>query len=48
MRMSTIFLGFAVCLLIASPWVVVSAAWAIYYMGIASLTLATIFYLSND
>lgn len=48
MRMSTIFLGFAVCLLIAAPWVVVSATWALYCMGVASLTLAGIFYLSND
>ena len=48
MRMSTIFAGFAVCLLIASPWVVVSAAWALYYMGVASLIFAGIFYLSND
>jgi hypothetical protein len=46
--MSTIFAGFAVCLLIASPWVVVSATWALYCMGVASLTLAAIFYLSND
>jgi hypothetical protein len=46
--MSTIFLGFAVTLLIASPWVVASAMWALYCMGVASLTLAVIFYLSND
>lgn len=47
-RFSLIFGSMGVALLIAAPWVVVSAAWPLYYMGIASLTLAAIFYKSND
>lgn len=48
MKMSPIFGGFAVLLLIASPWVVPSAIWTLYYMGAASVALAAIFYLLND
>lgn len=47
-RFSLIFGSMGVALLIAAPWVVVSATWALYCMGVASLTLAGIFYLSND
>ena len=48
MKMSRIFGGFAVLLLIASPWVVPSAAWMVYAMGACSLAIAAIFYLLND
>jgi len=48
LRFSLIFGSMGVALLIAAPWVVVSAAWALYYMGVASLIFAGIFYLSND
>lgn len=48
MRMSHIFGGFAVLLLIASPWVVPSATWTLYSMGATSTALAITFYLFND
>jgi hypothetical protein len=48
MRISTIFGGFAVTLLIAAPWVYLSARWPIYVMGIVTLAAAAIFRLSND
>jgi len=48
MRMSHIFGGFAVLLLIASPWVVPSAAWTLYTMGAIYTALAIIFRLYND
>ena len=48
MKMSPIFGGFAVLLLIASPWVVPSAAWIVYSMGAISAAIAAIFYLFND
>lgn len=48
MKMSHIFGGFAVLLLIASPWVVPSATWTLYSMGALSALLAAIFCLLND
>lgn len=48
MRMSHIFGGFAVLLLIASPWVVPSAAWIVYSMGATCVALALILRLFND
>ena len=48
MRMSTIFGGFAVLLLIASPWADPSVGWMLYSMGATSTALAITFYLFND
>lgn len=48
MKMSPIFGGFAVLLLIASPWVDPSAGWIVYSMGAISAAIAAIFYLFND
>lgn len=48
MKMSPIFGGFAVLLLIASPWVVPSAAWIVYSIGATCGALAVIFRLFND
>ena len=48
MKMSRIFGGFAVLLLIASPWVVPSAAWIVYAMGATCAALAFILRLFND
>ena len=47
-RFSLIFGSMGVALLIAAPWVVVSARWPVYLMGVAALAAAVIFYKSND
>jgi hypothetical protein len=47
-KMSPIFGGFAVLLLIASPWVDPSAAWMVYTMGATCAALALILHLFND
>ena len=48
MRMSNLFGGFAVLLLIASPWVVPTAVWTVYAMGATCAALAATFRLFND
>lgn len=47
-RFSLIFGGMGVALLIAAPWVALSARWPLYCMGVAALAAAAIFYKSND
>lgn len=48
LRFSLIFGGMGVALLIAAPWVVMSARWPVYLMGVLALAAAAIFYKSND
>lgn len=47
-RNSQLFAVIGVGLLIAAPWVVLSARWPVYVMGVAAVALAAIFRLSND
>ena len=46
--MSYIFGGFAVLLLIASPWADPSVGWMLYAMGACAAAAAAIFCLLND
>jgi membrane protein YdbS with pleckstrin-like domain len=48
MRFSALCLAAAVVLLVAAPWVHMSARWPVYAMGIAALLAAAIFRFSND
>jgi hypothetical protein len=45
-RVSTIFASMAALCLAAAPWT--SAIAGVYWLGIASATLAAAFYLTND
>lgn len=47
-RYSSLLLAFALCLLIAAPWVQLSARWPVYLMGVAAVALAAIFRALND
>lgn len=47
-RYSSLLLAFALCLLIAAPWVDPSARWTVYLMGVACALGFGIFRLSND
>jgi hypothetical protein len=46
--MSTIFAGFAVCLLIASPWVAIDVRLPVYLLGVAAIVVATLSRYFND
>lgn len=47
-RYSTLMLGLSLLLLVAAPWVYLSARWTVYAMGISALIAAGIFRLSDD
>jgi hypothetical protein len=47
-RYSSLLLSFSLALLVAAPWVYLSARWPVYLMGIVTLVAAGIFRLSND
>ena len=47
-RFSLIFGSMGVALLIAAPWVVMSARWPVYVVGVAAVALAAIFRTLND
>jgi|688.fasta_scaffold316860_2 hypothetical protein len=47
-RYSSLLLSFSLMLLIAAPWVELSARWSLYLLGLATLVGAAIFRLSND
>lgn len=47
-RYSSLLLSFSLALLIAVPWVELSARWSLYFLGLATLAGAAIFRLSND
>jgi hypothetical protein len=47
-RYSSLLLSFSLMLLIAAPWVELSARWSLYLLGLVTLVGAAIFRLSND
>lgn len=47
-RNSQLFATLGVGLLIAAPWVALSARWPVYLVGVAAVALAAIFRALND
>jgi hypothetical protein len=47
-RFSLIFGSMGVALLIAAPWVVMSARWPVYLLGVAAIVVAALSRYFND
>lgn len=47
-RNSTLFFGFSILLLTASPWVAPDVGWAVYALGVISGGIAAILYTMGD